>query len=56
VNGDRQIMTQLHNNKPLFQTTLREWQAEWKRRQAQGEGAPARAGRVLKPRRRPAAK
>ena len=42
-------------SKPLFQTTLREWQAEWKRRQSQGEAAPApRAGRVLKPRRRPA--
>jgi hypothetical protein len=41
-------------SKPLFQTTLREWQAEWKRRQSQGETTTPRAGRVLKPRRRPA--
>jgi hypothetical protein len=42
-------------SKPLFQTSLREWQAEWKRRQPQGEvPATPRAARPLRPRRRPA--
>jgi hypothetical protein len=35
------------NATPLFQTTLRQWQAEWKARRASGEGDVAAARRLL---------
>jgi hypothetical protein len=46
---------------PLFQTSLRDWQANWKARQAFAEGRPAsravspRFGRLARRPRRPSA-
>jgi hypothetical protein len=35
------------NTTPLFQTTLRQWQAEWKANHSAASGAPATAPRRL---------